>query len=127
MHASPLMNPLKSFVSLLVLIATTTTVFAQIETLTALPPPITLQASSLSPTGSGQTITSTNDTAAPGGTWVKLSSTAVGQYIQFTTTSIPAGFYDVQLIYRTNPTRGQHTVTIDGTQIDSTIDQYAAG
>jgi uncharacterized repeat protein (TIGR03803 family) len=89
--------------------------------------PITLQATTLSPTGSGQAITPTNDAAAPGGTWIKISSTAVGQWIQFTTTSIPAGTYQLSFIYRTNSTRGQHNVAIDGAVIStSSIDQYAA-
>jgi len=88
---------------------------------------LTLQATTLSPTGSGQTITSTNDTIAPGGTWVKISSTAVGQWIKFTTTTIPAGTYQLSFIYRTNPTRAQHNVQIDGTTISlSSIDQYAS-
>jgi len=88
---------------------------------------ITLQAGSLTPTGSGQAIATTADAAAPGGTWVKISSTAVGQWIQFTTPSIPAGTYSLSFIYRTNNTRAQHNVTIDGTQVGTTIvDQYAA-
>jgi lysophospholipase L1-like esterase len=89
---------------------------------------ITLQASSLSPTGSGQAISTAADAAAPGGTWVKIASTAVGQWIQFTTPSIPAGTYSLSFIYRTNTTRAQHNVTIDGTQVGTTIvDQYAPG
>src|SRR5205823_3732647 len=67
---------------------------------------ITLQATSLSPTGSGQTITTATDTNAPGGTWVKISSTAAGQWIKFTTPSILSGTYQLSFSYRSNPTRG---------------------
>jgi hypothetical protein len=89
---------------------------------------ITLQATSLSPTGSGQAISSATDAAAPGGSWVKIASTAVGQWIQFTTPSIPAGTYSLSFIYRANTDRAQHNVTIDGTQVGTTIvDQYAPG
>jgi hypothetical protein len=97
-------------------------------TITSSSGPITLQASNLAPTGSGQAISTTADANAPGGTWVKIATTAVGQWIQFTTPSIPAGTYSLSFIYRTNPTRAQHNVTIDGTQVGTTIvDQYAAG
>jgi Chitobiase/beta-hexosaminidase C-terminal domain/Right handed beta helix region/DUF5010 C-terminal domain len=97
-------------------------------TITSPPPKITLQASKLAPTGSGQAISTATDAAAPGGTWVKIASTAVGQWIQFTTPSIPAGTYSLSFIYRTNTTRAQHNVTIDGTQVGTTIvDQYAPG
>jgi Malectin domain/Chitobiase/beta-hexosaminidase C-terminal domain/Fn3 associated/DUF5010 C-terminal domain/PQQ enzyme repeat len=88
--------------------------------------PITLQATNLTTTGSGQVITPATDAAAPGGTWVKIASTAVGQWIQFTTPSIPAGTYSLSFICRTAPTRAQHNVTIDGTQVGATVDQYAA-
>jgi Malectin domain/Chitobiase/beta-hexosaminidase C-terminal domain/Fibronectin type III domain/DUF5010 C-terminal domain len=96
-------------------------------TITSSSGPITLQASNLAPTGSGQAISTTADATAPGGTYVKITSTAVGQWIQFTTPSIPAGTYSLSMIYRTAPTRAQHNVTIDGTQVGTTIvDQYAA-
>jgi Chitobiase/beta-hexosaminidase C-terminal domain/Right handed beta helix region/DUF5010 C-terminal domain len=97
-------------------------------TYTITPVKITLQASKLAPTGSGQAISTATDANAPGGTWVKIASTAVGQWIQFTTTSIPAGTYSLSFIYRTNTDRAQHNVTIDGTQVGTTIvDQYAPG
>jgi hypothetical protein len=88
---------------------------------------ITLQASSLAPTGSGQGLSDNTDANAPGGTYEKITSTAVGQYIQFTTPSIAAGTYSLSFIYRSNPTRAQHNVTIDGKQVGTTtVDQYAA-
>src|SRR4051812_33940287 len=56
---------------------------------------LTLEAETLSPTGSGQTITFGSDVAASGGEWLKIVSTAPGQWIEFTTPSIPAGTYQV--------------------------------
>ncbi len=79
----------------------------------------------MSPVGSGATVSISNDANASGGVIEFLNSTAVGQTMTFTTPSIPAGTYQVQLRYKTNTTRGQHTVKIDGTQVGITIDQYA--
>lgn len=86
---------------------------------------LTLEAENMSPTGTGQSITSGSDPAASGGEWLKIASTAVGQWIQFTTPAIPAGTYQFNLIYRSNPTRAQDDITLDGVKIGSTIDQYA--
>src|SRR4051794_1740684 len=41
---------------------------------------ILLEAENLSPTGSGQTISSGADTAASGGMWVKITSDALGEW-----------------------------------------------
>jgi hypothetical protein len=88
---------------------------------------ITLQAGSLTPMGSGQALSDNADAAAPGGTYEKIDSTAVGNWIQFTTPSIPAGTYSLSFIYRTSSTHGQNNVSVDGTQVGTTIvDQYAA-
>ncbi len=89
--------------------------------------PVTLnfEAESLSPVGTGATVSTSSDANASGGTLEFLNATAAGQTIAFTTPSIPAGTYQVQLRYKTNTTRGQHTVKIDGTQVGGTIDQYA--
>ncbi|HTB81392.1 MAG TPA: chitobiase/beta-hexosaminidase C-terminal domain-containing protein [Opitutaceae bacterium] len=87
--------------------------------------PIQLEAESLSPVGTGATVSISNDANASGGVIEFLNSTAAGQSIRFTTPPIPAGTYLFQLRYKTNTTRGQATVVIDGTQVGGTIDQYA--
>src|SRR5437016_4993989 len=87
---------------------------------------ITLEAESMSPTGSGATVSTTVDTNASGGVLEFLNSTAAGQSMTLTTPSIAAGTYQVQFRYKTNTTRGQHTVQIDGTQLGGTVDQYAS-
>jgi hypothetical protein len=56
----------------------------------------------------------------------EIMSTAVGQWIEFTTPNISAGTYQLNFAYRTNPTRAQHSVKIDGVVVGGTIDQYAA-
>ncbi len=89
------------------------------------PPTLNFEAESLSPVGSGATVSISNDTNASGGVVEFLNSTAAGQSMALTTPSIPAGTYQVQLRYKTNKTRGQHTLSIDGTQVGSTLDQYA--
>ncbi len=85
----------------------------------------TFEAESLSPVGTGATVSISNDTNASGGVVEFLNSTAAGQSITFTTPSIAAGTYQVQLRYKPNTSRGQHNVVIDGTQVGGTIDQYS--
>jgi hypothetical protein len=87
---------------------------------------VTLEAESLSPVGAGATVSISNDANASGGVVEFLNATAAGQTMTLTTPSIAAGTYQVQMRYKTNKTRGQHTVKIDGIQVGGTIDQYAA-
>src|SRR4051812_30676216 len=87
---------------------------------------ITLVAVNIGPTGSsGQTLDYGSDAAAIGGQWVKILSTAAGQWFEFTTPSIAAGSYQLSFTYRSDPTRAQHNLTIDGSVVGGTIDQYA--
>src|SRR5580692_11528936 len=80
---------------------------------------------SMSPVGTGATVSTSNDANATNGILEFLNSTAAGQLMTLTTPSIAAGTYQVQFRYKTNTSRGQHTVKIDGTQVGGTIDQYA--
>jgi hypothetical protein len=75
--------------------------------------------------GTGATVSTANDSNVTGGLLEFLNSTAVGQFMTLTTPIIPAGNYEVQFRYKTNTSRAQHSVKIDGTQIGGTIDQYA--
>jgi hypothetical protein len=83
------------------------------------------EAASMSPVGTGATVSTADDPNVTGGLLEFLNSTAVGQFMTLTTPSIPAGTYEVQFRYKTNTSRAQHSVKIDGTQIGGTIDQYA--
>jgi hypothetical protein len=89
------------------------------------PPTLNFEAASLSPVGTGATVSTSNDTNVTGGLLEFLNSTAVGQSMTLTTPSIPAGTYQVQFRYKTNTSRAQHNVKIDGAQVGGTIDQYA--
>ncbi len=101
------------------------TVTSATYTITRPPPTLNFEAESMSPVGTGATVSISNDTNASGGVLEFLNSTAVGQSITFTTPSVPAGTYQIQLRYKTNTSRAQHNVKIDGTQVGGTIDQYA--
>jgi len=79
----------------------------------------------MSPTGSGATVSTSADTNASGGIVEFLNSTAAGQSMTLTTPTTVAGTYQVQLTYKSNTTRGQHTVKVDGVQVGGTVDQYA--
>ena len=79
----------------------------------------------MSPTGSGATVSTSVDTNASGGVLEFLNSTAAGQSMTMTTPTTVAGTYQVQLRYKTNTSRGQCSVKIDGTQVGGTLDEYA--
>jgi hypothetical protein len=89
------------------------------------PPTLSFEAASMSPVGTGATVSSSSDTNVTGGLLEFLNATAAGQFMTLTTPSIPAGTYQVQFRYKTNTSRGQHTVAIDGAALGGTIDQYA--
>jgi hypothetical protein len=103
----------------------TSPVISGIYTITSPPPTFNFEAESLSPVGTGATVSISNDANASGGVVEFLNSTAAGQIMTFTTPSIPVGTYQIQLRYWGNVTRGQHTVKIDGNLLGGTIDQYA--
>ncbi|MGH7955634.1 MAG: hypothetical protein ACREH8_01315 [Opitutaceae bacterium] len=66
-------------------------------------PSITSEAESLSRTASGATTGVVSDVNASGGQWVVLNGDGVGDYVQFTTVSIPAGACDLKLAYKGYP------------------------
>jgi hypothetical protein len=105
------------------------TVAADLFTLTPTnvpPPTVTNEGESMPLVLNSATSQITTDANASAGAWLQINSDAVGDSADLTTTSLPAGTYQVQFKYKTNTTRGQHTVSIDGVQIGGTIDQYSA-
>jgi len=74
---------------------------------------------------SGVTKQTWNDGASGGG-WVKVLSTAVGDYVEFTANVPSSGQYQVVTGYRSGPTRGTAQLSINGTNHGSTIDMYAS-
>jgi hypothetical protein len=75
-------------------------------------------------------LTYTQITGGPNGEIAcKLLSTAVGQWLQFTVTGIVQGTsYDVTIGYRSDPSRGQCTLSINGNAQPqmATLDEYQA-
>ncbi|HTQ30491.1 MAG TPA: chitobiase/beta-hexosaminidase C-terminal domain-containing protein, partial [Opitutaceae bacterium] len=85
---------------------------------------LTYEAENISYTGTGATASVQTDANASNGKWVQLASNATGQYIDFTLPSVPAGTYSLQMSYKSNNNRGQLSLSVDGTTLGSTVDQY---
>ena len=86
---------------------------------------ITLEAENLATTTSGPTVTKQSDPNASGGVVTYFNATRTGQWVQYTMTSLPAGTYQINYQYKHNSSRGQHNLTIDGTQVGGAIDEYS--
>jgi MBG domain/HYR domain/Carbohydrate binding module (family 35) len=89
--------------------------------------PVTFEAENLSFTSAGASTSVNPDTPASGGRWVQLNSNAAGQWMEFTTGSVPAGTWALQLTYKANPNRGQLSFSVDGVQLGGIVDQFASG
>lgn len=88
---------------------------------------VSFEAENLAFTTSAGSTTSINaDSGASNGSWVQLNATSVGEYIEFTTGSVAAGTYSVQLAYKSNTNRGQLAFAVDGATIGGPIDEYAS-
>jgi len=92
----------------------------------AQPPTILQEAELLSRTSSGPPINVVADTLASNGQWVSLLSSNVGQFIEYTVTNIPAGTWGVGLLYKQHNNRGIHNLTVDGVQLDGTLNQFGS-
>ena len=69
----------------------------------------------------------TSEVGASAGRYVQPSGTpASGAWIEFTLTSVPAGSYDVKLLYKSNVNRGVVQATVDGLKQGPVCNQYAA-
>lgn len=88
------------------------------------PTSIVMEAETLARTATGATADVAAEAAASAGAWAFLAADSTGDFIEFTTPSVPAGTYELLFKYKTNTNRGQHTVQVDGAQVGSTIDQY---
>ena len=86
----------------------------------------TWEAQSLSPVGSGASTAMQSDTNATGGTWLALQADGVGDSVTFTTPSLAAGTYSVSLRYKAHENRGTLQAAVDGSNLGTTLDQYAA-
>src|SRR5204862_1011212 len=84
------------------------------------------EAESLSFTPTGATTKLETDVNASGGQWISLLADGAGDYIEYTLPSVPAGTYSVRMSYKQHPNRGILQMSVDGTNLGSTLDQYSA-
>jgi regulation of enolase protein 1 (concanavalin A-like superfamily) len=84
------------------------------------------EAESISYVTNGATANVIADSAASGGNWVSLLSTNSGPWIEYTLPSVPAGTYDLTLLYKQHPNRCIMSLTVDGVKLDGDLDQYSA-
>jgi alpha-glucosidase len=87
---------------------------------------VSFEAESLTYTPNGATASVQTDANSSGGKWVELASTATGQYISFAIPSVAAGTYQLQMEWKGNTTRGILQLSVDGTNLGGTVDQYSA-
>jgi len=88
--------------------------------------PQTHEAESVTRNASGATASVGADASASAGYLVYFSADAAGDYIEYTLPSVAAGTYQLKLRYKTHPNRGQHTLSVNGSPLGGTLDQYAA-
>ncbi|HZP59650.1 MAG TPA: chitobiase/beta-hexosaminidase C-terminal domain-containing protein, partial [Opitutaceae bacterium] len=91
------------------------------------PQTFNFEAESLSYTGSGATTSVQTDSNSSGGKWVELAGNSTGDHIDFTIPSIPAGTYQLKMEWKGNNSRGILQLSVDGTNLGSTLDQYSSG
>ncbi len=90
------------------------------------PPTLNFEAESLAYTPNGATASVQTDTKSSGGKWVELAGNSVGDYINFTVPNVPAGTYQLKMEWKGNNTRGILQLSVDGTNLGATLDQYSA-
>ena len=66
------------------------------------------------------------DANTSGGQWISLDAENTGSWMEFTTPTVAAGTYTVKMRYKGHSNRGQLTLRVDGTQVGTTLDQYAS-
>jgi len=86
--------------------------------------PLVYQTTTLSAVSSGPTFRQFADPVFPDGTGTIIDATKVGDYVTFTVNVPTAGVYDLQLSYKTINTRGISQLSINGTNVGSTLDEY---
>jgi hypothetical protein len=84
---------------------------------------VAFEAENLSFTSGAPTSVQT-DTNASNGQWILMSSTATGQFIDYSLPTVPAGTYTVKMSYKSNNNRAIVSLSVDGTTIGGSLDQY---
>jgi hypothetical protein len=85
-----------------------------------------MEAENLAVTNSGTGTSVQSDVNSSNGTWISLDATGTGSWMEFTTTTVQAGTYSVQMMWKGNNNRGTLSLKVDGTQVGGTLDQYAS-
>jgi hypothetical protein len=88
--------------------------------------PIVYAATNLSALSSGPTFRQFADPVFPDGRGAIIDATAVGNNVTFTVNVPAAGLYDVKLSYKAYSTRGISQLSISGTNVGGTLDEFAA-
>ena len=65
------------------------------------------------------------DAMVSGGQWVALAAKNAGSWMSFTTPSIPAGKYQLEIQWKGNSTRGIASIRVDDDDLGEPLDQYA--
>jgi hypothetical protein len=102
------------------------TVTSETYTISATTTTVSLEAENLSYSASGATASVQTDTNSSNGQWIQLAATGAGPSITFTTPSIAAGTYSLQMEWKGNGNRGILTLAVDGSQVGGSLDQYSA-
>jgi hypothetical protein len=87
---------------------------------------LSYEAEGVTYTPSGATASVQTDANSSGGKWIQLAADSVGDYIEYSLPSIPAGTYQIKMQWKGNNNRGKLNFSVDGTQLGSTLDQYSA-
>jgi hypothetical protein len=90
------------------------------------PPTVNFEAESLTYTASGATASVQTDTNSSGGKWIELAGNSTGDNISFAIPSVVAGTYQVKMEWKGNTSRGILQLSVDGTNVGGTLDQYSA-
>ncbi len=88
--------------------------------------PIVYATKNLTAVSSGPTFRAFADPVFPDGTGTIIDATAVGNNVTFTVSVAIAGVYDVKLTYKAFNSRGISQLSINGTNVGGTSDQYSA-
>lgn len=90
------------------------------------PTSLTFESDVIPKTLNGGSSVSYGEQGASGGRWLKFFPAAFGQAVTFTLADVPAGTYTIKFRYKRDPDRGRSTVWVDGLQMGTEIEQYAA-
>lgn len=90
-------------------------------------PSMTYEAESSAPSASSAGYNVSSEAENSNSAVIQLSGTpAVGAWLQFTLTNVPAGTYNVNVYFKANTNRGICQGSIDGTNLGGTMDEYSS-